>query len=109
MNEAGDIKRALSVKPMIGEHTRLITCLARWNRVDATVVVPQALKANIGLYGFTKPGSNSLLPLDDILKKPVSSLRGDQRNIAALARAYHGAPLESVKNEQGKFVKAQSK
>ncbi|HUT57857.1 MAG TPA: hypothetical protein VNA25_08410 [Phycisphaerae bacterium] len=35
MNENGDMKRIDAVKSMVGEHTRLITCLARWNGKDA--------------------------------------------------------------------------
>jgi len=105
MNEAGDIKRVKAVKSMVGKHTRLITCLARWNRQDATKVVPEALTEGIGLYGFAKPGRNSLLPLEPLLKRPVSELKGDDRNIAVLARAYHGAAIDTVKNDKGQFVK----
>jgi len=105
MNEAGDIKRVKAVKSMVGKHTRLITCLARWNRQDATKVVPEALTEGIGLYGFAKPGRNSLLPLERLLKRPVSELKGDDRNIAVLARAYHGAAIDTVQNDKGRFVK----
>ena len=105
MNESGDMKRINQVKSMVGGHTRLITCLARWNRQDATKVVPQALMAGVGLYGFAKPRTGGgLIPLDKILNKPVSELRGDDRNIAVLARAYHGASVDSVRNEKGQFV-----
>ena len=104
MNEAGDIKRVQAVKPMIGKHTRLITCLARWNRQDATAIVPAALKEGIGLYGFARPGADSLLPLEPLLTRPVKELRGDRRNIAVLARAYHGASVDSVRNDKGEFV-----
>ena len=106
MNEAGDMKRISAVKSMIGKHTRLITCLARWNNRDATQVVPQALQANVGLYGFTKPRSGAgLVPLEGILSRPVSELKGDDRNIAVLARAYHGASINAVWNkETGEFV-----
>jgi hypothetical protein len=104
MNEGGDMERVVAVKPMIGEHTRLITCLANWNGVDPTTIVPLALKAGIGLYGFTKPQADSLLPLEPYLTQPIHSLSGDARNIGALARAYHGASLESVRNAQGVFV-----
>jgi len=106
MNEAGDIKRVKAVKSMVGKHTRLITCLARWNRQDATKVVPEALKEGIGLYGFAKPGGNSLLPLEPLLKRSVSELKGDDRNIAVLARAYHGAALDTVQNDKGEFVES---
>jgi hypothetical protein len=104
MNEGGDLERINSVKSMVGKHTRLITCLANWNNQDATAVVPAALKEGIGLYGFAKPGADSLLPLEELLRRPVHELKGDARNIAVLARAYHGVPTESVKNEKGEFI-----
>ena len=109
MNEAGDMKRIDAVKNMVGEHTRLITCLARWNGRDATKVVPEALKAGVGLYGFTKPrNGGGLVPLEEILSRPVSELQGDDRNIAVLARAYHGAAVDTVRNEKGEFVKIEA-
>ena len=104
MNESGDLKRINAVKLMIGKHTRLITCLARWNRQDATTVVPAALRAGVGLYGFAKPGGNSLLPLEGLLARPVQELKGDERNIAVLARAYHGVSIDAVRNGKGEFV-----
>jgi len=39
MNEGGSIKGVDDIKAMVGKHTRLITCLARWNGQDATKVV----------------------------------------------------------------------
>ena len=97
MNEAGDMQGIEAVKPMVGEHTRLITCLAHWNRQDATRVVPQALEAGVGLYGFTRPRTDcGIVPLEPILARPVNELRGDDRNIAALARAFHNLPMEAV-------------
>ncbi|MDP6524093.1 MAG: hypothetical protein QGH15_07710 [Kiritimatiellia bacterium] len=106
MNESGDMKRINIVKGMVGKHTRLITCLARWNGQDATKVVPEALKAGVGLYGFTKPRQqeSGLVPLEEILPRPVKELKGDDRNIAVLARAYHGAAIDSAWNEKGEFV-----
>jgi Hypothetical glycosyl hydrolase 6 len=104
MNEGGDLKRIDAIKCMVGKHTRLITCLARWNGRDATKVVPEALKLGIGLYGFTRPGKNSLVPLDKLLSRPVSELKGDDRNIAVLARAYHGASIDAVWIDKGQFV-----
>ncbi len=105
MNESGDMKRIEAVKAMVGKDTRLITCLARWNGQDATKVVPEALKAGIGLYGFTAPrNGGGLVPLDKILSSPVSELKGDDRNIAVLARAYHGVSIDAVRNDKGEFV-----
>ncbi len=104
MNEAGDLERVQAVKSMIGKHTRLITCLANWNAKDPTTIVPAALKAGIGLYGFTKPQADSLVPLEPCLSQPVRLLKGDARNLGALARAYHGVSLDSVRNKEGFFV-----
>ncbi len=105
MNEAGDKKSIDAVKAMIGTQTRMITCLAKWNGKDPTKVVPEALNAGIGLYGFTAPRNNSgLVPLDKILTTPLADLKGDDQNIATLARAYHGASLDSVGNAKGEFV-----
>ena len=86
------------VRNMVGKDTRLITCLANWNSQDPKVVVPAAIEAGVGLFGFTKPSTNSLLPpIENYLKIPVDSLTGDDKNIAVLARVYHQLPIESVK------------
>jgi len=95
MNEKGDMDSIHAIKEMIGAHTRLITCLASWNGQDAVVLVPEAIKEGIGLYGFTKPLENSLLlPVEIYLEKPLSQLEGDAKNIAALARVFLDMPLE---------------
>jgi len=92
-------------KAMTGPHTRLITCLARWNGQDATKVVPAALAAGIGPCGFTAPRNDGgLVPLREILSRPVRELQGEDRNIAVLARAFHGASKKCVRNEQGGFA-----
>jgi hypothetical protein len=44
------------------------------------------------------------VPLDGILARPVSELQGDDRNIAVLARAFHGTSINSVRNDKGGFV-----
>ncbi len=107
MNESGDLRRINAVRNMIGPQTRLITCLARWNNQDATQVVPEALAAGVGLYGFTAPRNNGgLVPLDAILSRAVAELKGDDRNIAALARAYHGVSLDAVWKD-GRFQEPQ--
>ena len=68
-------------------------------------MVPEALQAGIGLYGFTVPRNDGgLVPLERILSRPVSELQGDDRNIAVLVRAYHGASNDSVSDGKGGFV-----
>lgn len=105
MNEKGDLEGIELVEEMVGEQTRLITCLALWNQMDATKIVPAALKAGVGLYGFTMPRNESgLVPLANILSKPVDELGGDERNIAVLARAYHGVPQDTAWTEEKGFM-----
>jgi len=105
MNGAGDMDRINKVKDMVGEHTRLITCMAAWTGVNATEVVPQALKAGVGLYGFNDPARKDARSLAKLLALPVHGLKGDDRNIATLARAYNGVDLDTVRNEKGEWVK----
>ena len=107
MNEAGDLERVKALQPMIGHQTRLITCLANWNGQDPIAIVPAALKENIGLYGFAKPQADSLVPLEPCLTEPVRGLKGDARNIAVLARVFHGVPLEAVE-KNGVWVSSPS-
>lgn len=104
MNEAGDMERIHHVKDMVGDHSRLITCMAAWTGVNATEVVPQALKAGVGLYGFNDPAKKNVKDLKDLLAKPVWSLKGDDRNIATLARAYNNVGLDQVRNAKGDWV-----
>lgn len=98
LNEAGDIATTDSVRGMLGPRTRLLTCLANWNQQDPTKVVPAAIGAHVGLYGFTKPVRGSMpLPVDYYLSHSVESLKGDEKNIAVLARVYRGLPLDYVR------------
>ena len=98
LNEAGDVATTASVRKMLGKHTRLITCLANWNGQDPSVVIPAAIKDKVGLYGFTKPVQGSMMPpVDYYLSKSVDSLKGDEKNIAVLVRAYKNLPFDYVK------------
>jgi hypothetical protein len=98
MNEAGDIARTASMKGLVGSETKLITCLANWNKQDPAEVVPTAIKEKVGLYGFTKPVIGPMMPpVDYYLSKSVDSLKGDERNIAVLARVYNNLPLDYIK------------
>ncbi|MDZ7608847.1 MAG: hypothetical protein U5K79_25445 [Cyclobacteriaceae bacterium] len=98
MNEEGDLSRIDSIKNMVGDNTRLITCLANWNKKHVPTVVADAMTTGVGLYGFVKPDSTSLLaPINYYLSMPVDSFSGDDRNIATLARAYNGLSLDFVR------------
>ncbi|MCU0780837.1 MAG: hypothetical protein MUF04_07020, partial [Akkermansiaceae bacterium] len=104
MNEAGSMQGIEKVRSMVGEHTRLITCMALWNGQDAAQAVPQAAAAGVGLYGFTYPRTHDgLIPLEPIFTRQVSELSGDERNIAVLARAYHGVSPDALWQD-GRFV-----
>jgi hypothetical protein len=97
MNEAGDIERTKMMRDLAGSDTKLITCLANWNKQDPTQVVPAAIKENIGLYGFTKPVIGPMMkPVDFYLSNPIDSLDGDERNIAILARTFNNLPFDYV-------------
>jgi hypothetical protein len=98
MNEAGDISRTAAMRGSVGSETKLITCLANWNKQDPSVIVPAAIKEKVGLYGFTKPVVGYMLPpVSYYLSKSVDSLRGDERNIAVLARVYNNLSLDYIK------------
>lgn len=102
MNEEGDLNKIDSIKNMVGENTKLITCLASWNKKDAKILTEEAINAGIGLYGFTKPNKNSLLPpVTYYLASPIDSFENDDRNIATLARVFNNLPLEYIMD--GKF------
>ncbi len=98
MNEAGDIASTEAVRRLVGSQTKLINCLANWNKQDPAGIVPATIKANIGLYGFTKPIVGALMPpVDMYLSQPVSDFSGDGKNIAILARTYKGLPYDYLK------------
>ena len=99
MAETGNNKHLEEIRKVVGKHTRLITCLAAWNNADPKVVIPEAQANGIGLYGFCQPkAKDGTIPLDKILTEPLTMFRGDDRNIGALARAYHGKSLDAVWN-----------
>lgn len=108
MGETGDIETIEQVRKMIGKHTRLITCMARWNGQDPTQAVPDAVKAGVGLYGFSRPREGGTIPLDRILSCQVNELADDAQNIAVLARAYHNVSLDAMWVD-GKFVEPDTK
>lgn len=109
MNEAGDMKSIRQIQSMVGSHTRLISCFAAWNGKDPREVIPEALDAGVGLYGFTapSPGRGGLVTLDKFMGKPVGELKGDERNIATLARFYHGVGLDAVWDGKDGFIAAE--
>lgn len=108
MNEAGDIESINRTRKMTGEHTRLVTCVVGWgDRHNARLLTTAAKDAGVGVYGFSRPGPNSLpLPIETYLAKPIDAFGGNNRNIATLARWYNGIPFDVVKDADGRFVAA---
>lgn len=97
LNEAGDTATTASAGAMLGPDARMVTCLANWNGQDAAKVIPAAIREKVGLYGFTKPAENSLMPpVSYYLSVHPDSLKGDARNIALLARSYNNLPFDYV-------------
>ena len=97
MNEKGEVDMLEKIRSLIGPQTQLLTCLAQWNAQDPAKIIPEAQKADIGLYGFTKPGANSLPPpIASFLEKPVDDFTGDSRNIAFFARVYNGLSADYI-------------
>jgi uncharacterized lipoprotein YddW (UPF0748 family) len=96
MNEASDSKRTQTMKERSGPRTRHLICLADWNRQNPLELVPTALQQHFGIYGFTKPTVGSLLPpISQYLSKPLESFeKGDDLNIAVLARVFNNLPLK---------------
>ena len=58
---------------------------------------PSGAARDLGIYGFAKPGPNSLpLPIAEYRSRSIDSFHGNDRNIAVLARYFTGASLEIV-------------
>lgn len=97
MGESGKLEEILKLKPMVGEHTQLITCMSDFGGGDPTQAVPEAIEAGVGLYGYAKPSDrNSTIPLEKIFTKQLSELNGNDQRIAVLSRAYRGLSIDAV-------------
>mgnify|MGYP005969384861 FL=1 len=94
MNEHGDIEKTRAMRAMVKPGARLITCLAAWNGSDPFSTAADALKNGVGLYGFAKPSDGFLMkPVSYYLGPDISALKGDELNIAVLARVFNGKVL----------------
>jgi hypothetical protein len=102
MNEATDPKSLEQVEAMKGPHTRLVQCVVGWGDAhDARRILLAGTGRSLGIYGFAKPGPNSLpLPVAEYRSRSIASFQGNDRNIAVLARAFNGASLEIVVSQE---------
>jgi hypothetical protein len=98
MNEATDPASLSRVQAMKGPHTRLVQCVVGWGDAhDARKILTNAGDRHFGVYGFAKPGPDSLpLPVAEYRRRSITSFQGNDRNIAVLARYYTGASLDIV-------------
>jgi alpha-L-fucosidase len=98
MDESGTPDAMRSVAPRLGRRTQPMLCLVGWgDRHDARKVLSDPANQVYGIYGFSKPGTNSLpLPIAECLAKPMDSFSGNDRNIAALARWFNHKPFDYV-------------
>jgi hypothetical protein len=98
MNERPDPAGIVAVTKMAGPHTKLVQCLVGWgDRHDARKVLENPEFRKLGIYGFAKPGDNSLpLPIVRYRSQTPKAFRGNDRNIAVLLRYFHGLPLDYI-------------
>jgi alpha-L-fucosidase len=98
MDESGTPEAMRAVALRLGARTQPMLCLVGWgDRHDARKVLSDTASAAYDIYGFSKPGTNSLpLPIAECLGKPMDSFSGNDRNIAALARWFNGKPFGYV-------------
>ena len=99
MNEAGDMAAIERTRKMVGDHTGLLACVVGWgDRHNARMLAPAARDAGVGVYGFSRPGADSLpLPVAAYHASTIETFEGNDRNIATLARWYNGLPFETIK------------
>lgn len=95
MDESGNPDAMRRVASMLGPGTRQLLCVVGWgDRHDAMKICADATNDHFGVYGFARPGADSLpLPIATYLDRPIESFEGNDRNIAVLARAFNGRPL----------------
>jgi hypothetical protein len=96
MDESGTPDAMKAIATRLGQHTQPMLCLVGWgDRHDARKILSDPANRAYGIYGFSKPGTNSLpLPIANYLSKPMDSFSGNDRNIAALARWFNDKPFD---------------
>jgi hypothetical protein len=106
MGEKGKLDEILKLKPMVGKHTRLITCFSDFGGGNALKDIPEALNAGLGMYGYAKPDPSSqggTIDLNRVFSKQLTQLHGNDLRISVLARAYRGASIGSIWKD-GEFI-----
>lgn len=110
MGEKGVLEEILKMKPMVGKHTRLLTCMSDYGGSDAESAVPDSIKSGVGIYGYAKPDRDQkggTINIDKVFPKQLTQMTGNHKRIAVLARAYGGHSLDSIWKD-GKFTEPQN-
>ena len=87
MNEHPDPAAIAAVAKMAGPHTQLVQCLVGWgDQHDAKKALENPGFRKLGIYGFAKPGENSLpLPIAEYRRRPVGAFTGQRQEHRRLA------------------------
>ena len=97
MNEAPDFPTLakLGANPA---SPRLLQCVVGWGDAhNARQLLRDAAKREVGIYGFAKPGPDSLpLPVSEFCRNPLASFQGNDRNLAVLARSWGAMEMPSL-------------
>ena len=80
MNEHPDPASIAAVAKMAGPHTQLVQCLVGWgDKHDAKKVLENPEFRKLGIYGFAKPGDNSLpLPIAQYRSQAADGVQGQR-------------------------------
>lgn len=92
MDESGNPAAMKGIAGMLGEKTKQVLCLVGWgDKHDARKVLSDPATKEYAIYGFSRPGENSLpLPVETYFSKPIDEFNGNDKNIAVLARFFNG-------------------
>jgi alpha-L-fucosidase len=101
MDESGTPDAMRAAASMFGPQTRQLLCVVGWgDRHNARKIVTDTNNGLFSIYGFAKPKSDSLpLPVDAYLNNPIDSFKGNDRNIAVLARWFNCKTIEPARSE----------
>ena len=105
INENPDARLLELARKLVRKDARLIQNLGGWANHDAMAFLSDPAHRAVDLCGFAEPHDDGLpSPVEEYLRKPLSAFKHTDRltaneyNIAVLARAYRGLPLDAVIN-----------
>ena len=98
MDESGNPEKMRNIAAQLGPQTQQLLCVVGWGEGhNARKILADPSNAGYGIYGFMAPGPDSLpLPIARCLAQPSDRFRGNERNVAVLARFFTGRPFDYV-------------